>query len=187
MESLQTRYKHEWAYVNLVTQFDTASVNSAMVTNKNAINLRRKIFSVANFPCLQTLFAQNYFVQFFYDEIFRLHIAAKNTIRARRSKNCKFIAACFSLTFRLKSHGRAAPIRRFDFALCCIKRIVRYYPRGELTLTIFFSWTPEQENTVSMKIVCKNYKIRNKLYFFLQNIDHVSQTKVIVLHSELIF
>jgi len=83
MESLQTRYKHERAYVNLVTQFDTASVNSVMVANKNAINLRRKIFSIANFPCLRTPFAQNYGILYnFFMTRFFVYILSRKILSA---------------------------------------------------------------------------------------------------------
>ena len=74
---------------------------------------------------------------------------------------------------------RAAPIRWFDFALCCIKRIVQYYPCGELTLTIFFFLDSGQGNVISTKVVCKNSRIRNKLVF----IKYFLNKRHVILHS----
>lgn len=96
MESLQTRYKHERAYVNLVTQFDTASVNSIDgIANKNAINMHCEIFIIINFPCSRTPLAQNYFAQLFLQQDFSFTQFRKKYYLPFADRNCKFIAARF--------------------------------------------------------------------------------------------
>lgn len=156
--------------------FDTASVNSVGISNKNAINLRRKIFIIINFPCSNAFCAKLFCTIFsiWRDFLFtqcREKYYPRSPIEIANSSRPVFL-----WRFVWK---RAAPIRWFDFALCCIKRIVRYYPCGELTLTIFFFLNSGQGNVISTKVVCKNSRICNKLVF----VKYLLNKRYVILHS----
>lgn len=76
---------------------------------------------------------------------FLVYTIPQKILSALADRNCKFIATRFFFDVSSKKEPWSSSADPpFDcFALCCIKRIVRYYPCGELTLTIFFSWTRE--------------------------------------------
>lgn len=146
--------------------------------NKNAINLRCKIFIIINLPPS----AQQLFHSILFTARFLIYTMLRKIWSALTDRNRKFIAACFSLTFRLKkSHGRAASIRRFGFALCCIKRIAQYYPCGELTLTIFFPSTSGKRTLYPWRLFAKTAKSAMNYFFF--NINRIPRTKGIACCS----